>query len=394
MASTAKYEWPMVRLGDVCSINPVTKFRTSTANTEISFVSMDAVSVEGKLDYTEKRTVDAVKSGYSRFNQGDVLLAKITPCFENGKSAIAEIETSVGAGSTEFHIFRPFADLDSRYLHYFLRTPALRAVGEANMRGSSGHRRVPSWVFANAKIPLPPLDEQRRIAAILDAVDDALARVKQSLGDLLQLKQELFTDLFLRMERESTAIGEYLESTQYGTSDKANENVGIPVLRMGNVSYNGEIDLSDLKYVELDIKDREKYSLKAGDLLFNRTNSKDLVGKTAVVPAFPEEYTYAGYLIRCRVNDKAVPEYISGYLNSVLGKKILRNTAKSIVGMANINANELKRLPIPKASLDEQQEFASSISRIEDVESQMKRQRKLLQELQESLSARAFQGEL
>lgn len=117
MASTAKHDWPMVRLGDVCEINPVTKFGTSTANTEISFVSMDAVSVEGKLDYIEKRTVDEVKSGYSRFKQGDVLLAKITPCFENGKSAIAGIETSVGAGSTEFHIFRPLADLDSRYLH-------------------------------------------------------------------------------------------------------------------------------------------------------------------------------------------------------------------------------------------------------------------------------------
>ena len=390
MASTATHDWPMVRLGDVLQAAGVPE-KVSSPELE-SFVTVK-IHGEGAVQRNiGTGKTPAAFTGY-RVKEGQFIYSRIDA--RNGAFALIPQSLDGAVVSKDFPIF----DIDEskcmpKYLHYFAASGILAAKAKALSFGATNRQRVKEEVFLRFEIPLPPIDEQRRIAAILDEGDEALVRVNQSLGDLLQLKQELFTDFFLRIERESTVIGEYLESTQYGTSDKANENAGIPILRMGNVSYNGGIDFSNLKYVELDTKDREKYSLKAGDLLFNRTNSKELVGKTAVVPSLVGEYTYAGYLIRCRVNDKAVPEYIAGFLNSVLGKKILRNTAKAIVGMANINANELKRLPIPKASMDEQQEFASSISRIEDIESQMKRQRKLLQELQKTLSIRAFQGEL
>ena len=382
MASNAKHDWPMVRLGDVADFVNGYAFKPADWGEEGRPIIriQNLTSTNKAFNYTSRR----VPEKYS-VSKGDILVS--------WSATLGVFEWDGPNALLNQHIFKvvPTNKVEPSYLKHII--PAALGEMKKHLHGAT-MKHVNRKEFLGTKIPLPPLDEQRRIAKILDQVDSALVRVDQFLAGLLQLKQELFTASFLEDQRESITVGEYLESTQYGTSDKANENVGIPVLRMGNVSYNGEIELSDLKYVELDIKDREKYSLKAGDLLFNRTNSKDLVGKTAVVPALPEEYTYAGYLIRCRVNDKAVPEYISGYLNSVLGKKILRNTAKAIVGMANINANELKRLPIPKASLDEQQEFASSTSRIEDVESQMKRQKKLLQELQESLSARAFQGGL
>lgn len=377
MANEAKHDWPMVRLGDVVEF--LDHLRKPVAS-ELRGV--------GEVPYYGANGQQGWIDDYL-FDEELVLVAEDGGNFLNPKKGVAYKISGKAWVNNHAHVLRATEIVDIDYVHYVLRNYDFVKYITGSTRA-----KLTKSNLKRVGIPLPPLDEQRRIAKILDEVDEALVRVNQSLGDLLLLKQELFTDLFLTIRRESTTIGEYLESTQYGTSDKANENVGIPILRMGNVSYNGEIDLSDMKYIELDIKDREKYSLKAGDLLFNRTNSKDLVGKTAVVPALVGEYTYAGYLIRCRVNDKAVPEYISGFLNSVLGKKILRNTAKAIVGMANINANELKRLPIPKASLDEQQEFASSISRIEVVESQMKRQRKLLQELQESLATRAFQGEL
>ena len=383
MASTAKHDWPMVRLGDVCHIEMGQAPKSEFTNERGEGLPL----IAGAGDFTS--TGLSAKKYTSRPTKiaepGDLVLSIRATI---GPFRTTNAQCVLGRGVAGLRAENGFEANFLPHLLTFL-TPALQEKGKGATFLQVSKRDISELEFR-----LPPLDEQRRIAAILGQVDSALVRVDQSLAGLLQLKQELFTASFLEDQRESITVGEYLESTQYGISDKANENFGIPILRMGNVSYNGEIDLSDLKYVELDIKDREKYSLKAGDLLFNRTNSKDLVGKTAVVPALEEEYTYAGYLIRCRVNDKAVPEYISGFLNSVLGKKILRNTAKAIVGMANINANELKRLPIPKASLDEQQEFASSTSRIEDVESQMKRQRELLQELQESLSIRAFQGEL
>ncbi|MFG6304475.1 restriction endonuclease subunit S [Corynebacterium hesseae] len=377
MASNAKHDWPMVRLGDVVEF--LDHLRKPVASELRRIGEVPYYGANGQQGWIDDYL----------FDEELVLVAEDGGNFLHPQKGVAYKISGKAWVNNHAHVLRSTEIIDIDYVHYVLRN-----YDFAQYITGSTRAKLTKSNLKRVVIPLLPLDEQRRIAKILDQVDSALVRVDQFLAGLLQLKQELFTASFLEDQRELITVGEYLESTQYGTSDKANENVGIPVLRMGNVSYNGEIDLSDLKYVELDIKDREKYSLKAGDLLFNRTNSKDLVGKTAVVPALPEEYTYAGYLIRCRVNDKAVPEYISGYLNSVLGKKILRNTAKAIVGMANINANELKRLPIPKASLDEQQEFASSTSRIEEVESQMKRQRKLLQELQESLSTRAFQGDL
>ncbi|WP_411709070.1 restriction endonuclease subunit S [Corynebacterium sp. LaCa116] len=392
MASTAKHDWPMVRLGDVCEVVSGGTPKTSVAeywDGEIPWVTpadlskLKGLEVAAGARAITQRGVD--NSSAVLLPAGSVVLSSRAPI---GYVAIAQVPLATNQGCKSFI---PSPEVDARYLAYHLlsQKDVLQSLGTGATFKELSKSRA-----ADIRIPLPPLESQRCIAAVLDEVHSAQVRVDQSLAGLLQLKQELFTASFLEGQRESITVGEYLESTQYGTSDKANENFGIPILRMGNVSYNGEIDLSDLKYVELGAKEREKYSLKAGDLLFNRTNSKDLVGKTAVVPALEGEHTFAGYLIRCRVNDKAVPEYVSGFLNSVLGKKILRNTAKAIVGMANINANELKRLPIPKASLDEQQEFASSTSRIEDVESQMKRQRELLQELQVSLSVRAFQGEL
>src|SRR5690606_6317785 len=126
--------------------------------------------------------------------------------------------------------------------------------------------------------------------------------------------------------------------TQYGTSKKASENKGkYPILRMGNITYNGFLDFNDMKYIDLDDSEAEKYLVHKGDLLFNRTNSKELVGKTAV---YREELpmAYAGYLVKLVPNEKANSEIISGFLNSKYGKTLLYSMAKNIVGMTNINA--------------------------------------------------------
>ena len=143
---------------------------------------------------------------------------------------------------------------------------------------------------------------------------------------------------------EVGCIGDLLEEAKYGTSSKANaEGNGVPILRMGNVTYDGRIDLTDLKHIELSERDFEKYTTKRGDLLFNRTNSKELVGKSAVVK-LEEPLAIAGYLVRARANAYGNNDYISGYLNSPHGKATLMGMCKNIVGMANINAKESKLL--------------------------------------------------
>lgn len=124
-------------------------------------------------------------------------------------------------------------------------------------------------------------------------------------------------------------IGDLLESAAYGTSEKSEPTGDFPVLRMNNITRTGEIDLSELKYMNLDERERERYLVRAGDVLFNRTNSEELVGKTAIWRE-SRPMAYAGYLIRLRVNANNDPEYLAAFLNTGHSKRLLRSMCKSI----------------------------------------------------------------
>jgi type I restriction enzyme S subunit len=265
--------------------------------------------------------------------------------------------------------------------------------------GGSLLRARPAQV-AEIQIPLPPLDEQKRIAAILDAADALRAKRRQSIAQLDALIQSTFLDLFgdpvtNPMGWPMVTIGDLLTSTSYGTSKKAHETDGAyPCLRMNNITYAGGWDFSSLKYVNLESKEIPKYLVHKGQLLFNRTNSKELVGKTAVYRG-QNPMAYAGYLVRGIVNEVvATADFISTFLNLPQGKAILMGMCKNIVGMANINAQEFKTIQIPKPPLPLQQKFAAIV---ESIERQKNTQRAHLTELDALFAAlqhRAFRGEL
>lgn len=185
-----------VRLGDVCIVNP--KAAPISDETEVSFIPMQCVSENGKIDTTDIRKYSEVKKGFTSFKENDVLFAKITPCMENGKGAIARgLKNGIGAGSTEFHVLRPKAGLiTSECLFYLTTWPDFRAECERNMTGSAGQKRVPKAFLENYKISLPPLDEQRRIAAVLDKVSDLIAKRRAQLDKLDELVKARFVEMF------------------------------------------------------------------------------------------------------------------------------------------------------------------------------------------------------
>src|SRR5580704_19726055 len=160
--------WRVCRLGEIVDINPR---RPSTLSelapeTPVSFVPMAAVSEkDGAITRAECRPISEVSKGFTYFAEGDVIFAKITPCMQNGKSAIARgLLSGLGFGSTEFHVLRPSSAVTADWVHYLVRQRSFRTAAAMNFRGSAGQQRVPADFLETYLVPVPPIEEQHKIA--------------------------------------------------------------------------------------------------------------------------------------------------------------------------------------------------------------------------------------
>jgi len=185
-----------VPLQQVCEVNPTTRLDLSSSDT-CSFVPMDAIDEwTARIERTVVRPYKDLTKGFTGFAEGDVLLAKITPCMENGKCAIARrLRNKVGFGSTEFHVLRAREAVLPEWLFYFWRLPATRTIAEQNMTGSAGQKRVPTVFLEDLEIPLPGIAEQRRIVAQLEQAD----RLRRSRRYSLELSDSFLPATFRRM---------------------------------------------------------------------------------------------------------------------------------------------------------------------------------------------------
>jgi len=296
------------------------------------------------------------------------------------------------------HLFKVVFDkksFDKQFFKYLIST-SLMAMGRETHGSTMKH--ITKVKFDRFQIPYPPLPEQQKIAAILDAADQLRQKDQQLIEKYNVLSQSLFLDMFgdpvvNPMGFDRKTIRDLVSEVKYGTSSKAEEDGKYPYLRMNNISYQGYMDFKNLKYINVLDKDKEKYAVKDGDILFNRTNSKELVGKTGLYTN-KTEMIIAGYLIRVRTNNLANPYYIWAYLNSIHGKLILKNMCKNIVGMANINAQELQDIKILTPPITLQNQFAERIQAIDAQKQQAQASLEKSEELFNSLLQRAFKGEL
>jgi type I restriction enzyme S subunit len=344
------------------------------------------------LDDKEASLLDAVKV------QSNDVLFNITGA-SIGRVTTAPAEMTGARVNQHVCIIRPSDELMPRFLSYYLGSPEQQALVGSNQIGGT-RQAVTKGMLLNWEIPLPLLAEQERIVNLLDRADGIRKLRAQADHRTANLVPALFYELFGDPSTNSKGwpvklAGELMEACDYGTSQKANEaGRGIPVLRMNNVTSEGQLDLEEIKTVELAANELAKQRLQAGDVLFNRTNSRDLVGKTGLWDGRFEAVA-ASYFIRVRVrNDIEDPLHFTTFMNLPFMKRRLAEMARGAVGQANINASELRAIRVPVPLLPLQKEFAGLVTEIRGLEAEQAASRRRLEDLFQSLLHRAVQGEL
>ena len=175
--------WKLAKLCEVVELNPRLDKSAYTGNPMVSFVPMPRVKAgTGAIDVSQTRSLEEVKKGYTPFQEGDVLFAKITPCMENGKMAVVPpLKNSLGFGSTEFHVLRPYCEISAQYIYFVVSSASFRRDAEHNMTGAVGQRRVPTSYLVDQCIPVPPAREQRRIVTKIEELFSELDKGIESL---------------------------------------------------------------------------------------------------------------------------------------------------------------------------------------------------------------------
>ncbi len=385
----------MVPLGEVAQINP--KPPKISADTEVAFVGMaDLDAVQAETGSGQVRPFAEVSKGYTVFQNGDILVAKITPCFENNKIAQARLQRETGVGSTEFHVLRPGEHLDDRYLLHFLRQDRIRRQGEMRMTGSAGQRRVPVAFLREFRIPLPSLDEQRRIAAILDQADHIRAKHRQVVSHLAGLAEAIFLDMFGDPE-DAVASGSVVRfgevaDLQGGRNLVADDQDTVSEFRVLKISAvtTGEFKPSESKALPAGYLPPADHLVRRGDLLISRANTADLVGAVAYVEETPSNLVLPDKVWRfVWRNPDSVPLYYRSLFRTPSMRRRISQLASGTGGsMKNISKAKLVELALPKVTFAEQREFARRVGAIprtahSDVD-----------ELLSSLQSRAFAGQL
>lgn len=244
------------------------------------------------------------------------------------------------------------------YLYYFMED----YVKELRKQAIGGViKYIKLGNLTEAVITVPSIDRQKEIVEVLKKVGNILENYSKKLCQLDVLIKARFVELFGNPIKnpkgwEIVTIGDVVTEVRYGTSKPAVEGGKYPYLRMNNLTADGHLDLNDLKYIDIPDDEIEKCVVRKGDILFNRTNSIELVGKTAVFD-LPEDMVIAGYIIRVRLNERILPEVFSQYMNLEALKDILRSMAKGAVNQANINAQELQSIKVYIPDMGLQKQF-------------------------------------
>lgn len=359
------------------------------------------------LSTVDKMAIPEHELSAKSLQPGDLLVCEGG---EIGRAAIWNGEVETMSFQNHLHRLRPIADnAEPRFYVYFLQS-AFTQLGI--FEGSGNKTTIPNISrsrLAALEVPHPPLDEQQAIVASLAQVREAIGRHDQITLVAQELKRAAMHKLFtrgLRGEAQKKTeigpipqswvmrpIGEYAQQMQYGLSIRGASQGRYPILRM-NCQQDGKVLLRDLQYVDIDDKIANTYRVRSNDILFNRTNSLELVGRTAIVE-FDMDIVFASYLVRISVHGRRLNSHFLNYfLNWETTQRELKKLASRGVSQANISAGKLKSFAIPIPKINEQREIVAILGVIDRKINLHRRKRAVLDDLFKTLLHKLMTGKI
>jgi type I restriction enzyme, S subunit len=398
-----KKAWHTKTLGDVCQMKPPKSEARDRLATDglVSFLPMEDMGIGEKfVRATQAKPLSAVVGSYTYFADGDVLLAKITPCFENGKLGIAErLTNGIGFGSSEYMVFRPDKTLSKEWLYYYLSREVFRVEGVARMSGAVGHKRVSKEFIECYPIPVPPLPEQQRIVGILDeafeGIATATANAEKNLHNARALFESHLQSVFTQRGKGWVVrrVSEIAKHSLGKMLDKA-KNKGEPHTYLRNINVRWfTFDLSDLLEMPFLPQEAAKYTAAKGDVLVCEGGYP---GRAAILNEdYPVYFQKALHRVRFHEPDhnKWFVYYLFAQDKSGELKQHFSGT-----GIQHFTGEVLARFELPLPPLSE---LRQAVARFEELSAETQRlesiyQQKLaaLEALKKSLLHQAFSGRL
>lgn len=382
--------WEYKKLGEVCTLISDGSHNPPKGIDHSLYRMISSQNVfDDNLQITEDNVRYITESDHLCENkrtklQKDVVLLTIVgtigrSCVLKGNEGCLTLQRSVAA-------LHPSDQIMPRYLMHCL-------IGNRHTLNQEAHGIAQKGIYlkqlSSLSIPLPPKSTQLAIVSELDKINELIRLKKEQLKDFDNLAQSLFYEMFgdpveNEMGWEVKKLGDVCTDIKYGTSKPASENGRYTYLRMCNLTTDGFLNLSNTKQIDIPDDEIEKCIVRYGDILFNRTNSIELVGKTCLFDK-KEPMVIAGYIIRVRLNDTLLPVVLARMFNLASIKKLLRSMAKGAVNQANINSKELASIRIPLPPLSLQRLFAQRIEQIEREKSEVQ---KAIQDLETLLASR------
>lgn len=364
--------WKNVRIKDVASINP--RIKTVADDTVVTFLQMSSVSEAGKIETPEQRKAEEVRKGFTGFENGDVLVAKITPCFENNKGCLCKnLFNEVGYGSTEFHVLRPKKVLNE-YLHILTRTHHFRGTGELNMTGTAGQKRVPSLFLKNYEILLPPLPEQKAIADLLSTWDSAIEKTERLIAAKEKaLKQNAKELLFghKRISGNNTGLKgghcfEYSSDWEYVriskiAKEKSNRNDDEGATVLSCSKYDGFVNSLDYFGKKVFSDDTSNYKVvKKWQFGYPANHIEE--GSIGLLEHCESGIVSPIYVVFETNEKKVYPPFLYKLLKTEIYKHLFQvNTSSSVDRRGSLRWKEFSSIKVVLPTLDEQKEISNYI---------------------------------